>query len=108
MTRGANIEYNLMKSPYIVTRGRLTFVFSSKNHAEKFEQKEDAECKTMEKSLSKRFNLHFACNDLASVKLYQKIELRGFLIICNNDAEKIYCDSTEKIGFVGRIMRRKE
>lgn len=73
--------YDLKISPYRLTQGNLTFVFSSKPHLDKFKKKLRENRDIINYSLSKRFNFHIDVSQLADIVLYRKIETRGFLIV---------------------------
>lgn len=107
MTRGANIEYNLNESPYIFHRRAFDYVFSSQNHLDKFAARIEQERKTLEKSLSKRFKLQINCYDLAAIKLYQKIELRGFLVKCEYPEGKFTAYTSPEQILMAVLMAQK-
>ena len=86
MTRG-NIEYNFEKSNFIAEINNFKFVFSSKLHLEKFNNRIIENRKKISVSLSDRFNLYISADTIADIILYTKIEQRGFLIIY--ESEKI-------------------
>lgn len=92
------IYYDLNHSKYKITVDGLTFVFSSQLHLKKFTERQQPNRLTINKSLSKRFNICVEFNALADVVLYKKIETRGFLII-DNEGKKL-CQNSIKCGGV--------
>ncbi len=87
--------YDLEKSHYRCTKNNVTFIFSSRLHLEKFESKYKQHRETVNKSLTKRFNLKVNVDSLADVVLYRKIETRGFLIEVEGEfqcPENLTCD----------------
>lgn len=79
--------YDFSISPHRHTAGGLTFVFSSKLHADKFSKKLKENRDIINYSLQKRFNYHIDVSQLADIVLYRKIETRGFLIITRDGIE---------------------
>lgn len=79
--------YDFSISPYKYRAGDLTFVFSSKSHADKFKKKLKENRDIINYSLTKRFNYNVDVSELADIVLYRKIETRGFLIITANGSE---------------------
>ena len=73
--------YDFSISPYRLTVGGLTYVFSSKPHLEKFKKKLKENRDIINYSLTKRFNFNVNVSELADIVLYRKIETRGFLIV---------------------------
>lgn len=73
--------YDLTISPYKWSNGRLTFMFSSKPHLDKFKMKLKENRDIINYSLTKRFNYNVNVSELADIVLYRKIETRGFLIV---------------------------
>ena len=90
--------YDLEKSHYRCTKNSVTFIFSSRLHLDKFESKYKQNRDTVNKSLSKRFNLKVNVDTLADVVLYRKIETRGFLIEVEGEfqwPENLICDGVK-------------
>lgn len=83
LSRGANICYDLDKSPYKVTLGNLTFYFSSEMHKIKFLEKFEPHRTKISESLSNRFNMYISFNVLSDLVLYRSIETRGFYVTDN-------------------------
>ena len=83
--------YDLNVSPYKCTINDVTFVFSSKLHLKKFKTKLNDNRKSINDSLTKRFNICVDVSTLADIVLYRKIESRGFLVysegkeLCQNN-----------------------
>lgn len=92
------ICYDLELSEYKHTENKVTFVFSSQLHLDKFKNKINENRDIIRYSLSRRFNILVDIPLLADLVLYRKIETRGFLVI-NEEGQKI-CQR-EKIKFVG-------
>lgn len=74
------VYWDLDKSTYRSEVNGLVFVFSSELHKSKFDERLKENRKTINDSLSKRFNIKCDVSNLADVVLYRKIETRGFLI----------------------------
>lgn len=81
--------YNLSKSEYRYTINRVTFVFSSQLHLDKFVDRLKSNRDIINYSLTKRFNIEVDVSTLADVVLYKKVETRGFLIEVED--EEITC-----------------
>ena len=80
MTRDG-IEINLRKSPYRVTVGDNTFVFSSALYAKKFSERLEERKQQLARSLSYHYKINMELPGVAEIALYQQIEKRGFYII---------------------------
>lgn len=81
------VFYDLKHSTYRHEENGLTFVFSSKNHLEKFKKKILENREKINYSLSNRFNFNIDVSVLADIVLYNKIETRGFLIVSKGGTE---------------------
>lgn len=86
-----NVYYDLTESPYKYEDHNLTFVFSSNFYLQKFINEKVRYIKEE----NDKMNTYFGCiSDLSiimMVKLYRKIEKRGFRILLNNhDVSDIY------------------
>ena len=92
------ICYDFNLSTYRATIGNLTFVFSSQLHLDKFLAKLEDNRKTINHSLTKRFNYHVDVHHLADIVLYKKIETRGFLIVTNEGIELWQSKNTQYVG----------
>ena len=79
------ICYDLEKSHYRSTQKNLVYVFSSQLHMERFEEKLNENRETINKSLTKRFNVSIDVSTLADLVLYKKIETRGFLVVIKDE-----------------------
>lgn len=93
LTRGG-VCYDLVKTPFESTQrytnqGEMVFKFSSEYNLNNFNNKFKENREKINTSLSKRFNLNINCDLLADIKLYEKIEKRGFLIV--GESESIEC-----------------
>lgn len=93
LTRGG-VCYDLVKTPFESTQtytnqGEMVFKFSSEYNLNNFNNKFKENREKINTSLSKRFNLNINCDLLADLKLYEKIEKRGFLIV--GESESIEC-----------------
>lgn len=89
-----------MESPYKFTVGRLTFYFSSEFYRIGFMQKYKENRKTINDSISKRFDTKCYFDELADLRLYRKIEKRGFRIKIGN--EDYLCQNS--LLFVGQLV----
>lgn len=92
------IEWNLEKSPYKVTIGKTTYVFSSELYVKKFNERLKENRDILNYSLKRRFGINCNFNDLADLLLYSKIEKRGFLVIIGG--ESIKCLNSTKLSGV--------
>jgi hypothetical protein len=72
--------YNLQVSPFIYKTKDITFLFSSRNHMEKFKKSINDFRNITNEKLSKRYGFDIVNNTLADITLYMKIESRGFLL----------------------------
>lgn len=80
----SGVAYNLFNSPHKVkisySNEDIIYTFSSKLHLNKFIDKLENNRKYYNCSLSHRFGIEVENNKLCDIKLYAKIENRGFLI----------------------------
>lgn len=95
----SGVAHDLTISPHlsIVKYGdkdELTFVFSSEFYLNKFESRLEENREKINNSLSQRFGFNIRLNKLADIKLYEKTETRGFLIL---GKEEYTCLSTIKL-----------
>lgn len=83
------VAHNLPDSPYRynVEYGNtsITFVFSSKLYMRNFVKSLLLNRRNINLSLSKRFGFRIENNVLCDIKLYSRIEKRGFLIYQNGE-----------------------
>lgn len=95
----SGIAYNLEVSPHKLTLGyskeNITYIFSSNLYLTKFLEKLEQNRNEMNQGLSKRYGLSIMMNELCDIKLYSKIEKRGFLI--DTDNERFTCLSNIKL-----------
>lgn len=95
----SGVAHDLTISPHlsIVNYGKgdeLTFVFSSELYVKKFETKLEENRDKINNSLSQRFGFDIKLDKLADIKLYEKTETRGFLIL---GKEEYKCLNTIKL-----------
>lgn len=98
------ICYDLKKSPYTYSETDITFYFSSLNHKEHFTEEKERYAQQLNVSLEKRFKCPVDAYTLALVKLYEKIETRGFCIFLKKEG---YLECVEEIKFHGTISKLK-
>lgn len=95
----SGIAYDLTKSPYKVIlsypNDSITYTFSSKLYENIFMNKLEENRKTINDSLSKRFGFRVENNKLCDLKLYDKVEKRGYLI--EVESEIITCPEEVKL-----------
>ena len=75
------VHYDLTTSPYEVSVGYFTFRFSTWKHALKFDEEVSKRVEWLNDSMSRRFHVPCAFDNLAMVQLYQQIEGRGFNMV---------------------------
>ena len=102
------ICYNLMESPYRLdvpySNGDvITYVFSSRRYKEKFYDEFLDHRDMIAESLSRRFGISVKNDVLSDVRLYGRIEKRGFLLERNED--KWLCQEDITLDGV-RLMRQ--
>ena len=99
----SKIAYDLRQSPHSFTYqygdSYITYVFSSELYRGKFVERVEDHRESLNQSLTNRFGFAFKMDKLADIRLYNTIEKRGFLIIC--DGVNIECPSD--ITFDGMI-----
>lgn len=78
------IYKDLSQSTYLTVKEGNTYYFSSMLYKDKFLQKYEENRKTINESLSNRFDFTIKLNMLCDIALYKKIEKRGFLIVDEN------------------------
>lgn len=84
LTRGG-VVYDFKVSPFKLVVNydiddSILYTFSSQFNIDRFNERRDENRKTINNSLSKRFNITFKNDKLCDIKLYSTIEKRGFLI----------------------------
>lgn len=104
------IYYNLYDSTYAYTvyyntSYYIKYVFSSEMYMKKFEERLQENRINVSDSLSKRFGFVVENHALADIKLYSKIEKRGFLIKTNKNKEGFEC--LESIRLDGKTLTSK-
>lgn len=101
------ICYNLELSPYevIINYGddEIVYKFSSEMYKTKFLERIEEEREDIKNSLSKRFGLSFEVDVVSDLRLYSKIEKRGFYV--KNKLEVFNC--LNNIKFVGQNVIQK-
>jgi len=106
LTRGG-VAYDLSVSPYTqeitYKDEELVFHFSSQYYKDNFLDRLGANRDAINESLTKRFGFSIINNKLCDIKLYQKIEKRGFLI--KNSREEFKCLNTIKLDGTMLIQR---
>ena len=106
LTRGG-VAYDLSVSPYTqeitYKDGDLVFHFSSQYYKDNFLDRLGSNRESINDSLSKRFGFTISNNKLCDIKLYSKIEKRGFLI--KNSKEEFTCLNTIKLDGTMLIQR---
>ena len=92
----SGIAYNLEVSPHKLHLGysveNVTYIFSSNFYLTKFLKKIEQNRNEMNQALSKRYGFNVKMDELCDIKLYSKIEKRGFLI--ETDKERFTCLSS--------------
>jgi hypothetical protein len=88
MVSRRGICYDLHSSIHRTTVDKITFIFSSRSHLQKFKEKYVKNRYDLSASLSARFSLLIDLTTLADIVLYTRIESRGFLII-NDKGEEL-------------------
>lgn len=83
------VYYDIKQSQYIISRGKLTFYFSSIYNLNRFKDKEVDYIIEVSNSLSNRFKFNIVAEDIARVSLYRKVEKRGFYIL--KDGKELRC-----------------
>lgn len=83
MTRGG-VEYNLKKTPYTYTINGFILHFSSSYYKCKFIDSIKTFTTNIKLDFEKRYNLFINnIDEIAIIKLYHRVEKRGFYIIDN-------------------------
>ena len=95
----SGVAHDLTISPHKFTvrygeNDELVYIFSSEFYLKKFESKINDYRIKINNSLSQRFGFNIELDKLADIKLYEKTETRGFLII---GKEEYTCLSTIKL-----------
>lgn len=80
MLSANGVCYELPESPYKVVLGDFDFRFSTRRHAEKFQEKLEGHLSWLLDSMSRRFHVRLACAELAYVHLYRQVERMGFAV----------------------------
>ena len=98
--------YDLHESPFTADVDGYTFHFSSRPHREKFLDRLDAETAAVNGSLTRRFGFEVHARPWAALRLYRKIETRGFLVADSLDLEGGELDCPDCLRFDGCARRR--
>lgn len=76
------IIYDLSKSPYKHTEDGMTYIFSSEYHRDNFISRLPEMREYVEGIMLRKFKMRCKFNQLADMRLYLKIETRGFRVEC--------------------------
>lgn len=100
--------YNLYKTPYQIeyqyeNGAAITFMFSSQNNLDKFNERLNDNREKINDSLSKRFKFAIKQDIICDLKLYKIVETRGFLICSNGE----YIECLEHIQLNGVEVTKK-
>lgn len=98
------ICYDLKESPYYINLRDYTMYFSSKFNRDRFLRDEKKERDRLNESMSKRFGFDVNMDNIAFIRLYTKIEKRGFYIKTKNGSE-VTCQ--ESLKFAGLRVKKK-
>ena len=89
MLTRSGIAYDLNISPHIheidYKDNKIKYIFSSNLYKEKFIEKLEENRKQISEGLSKRYGFKIMNHIISDLKLYSKIEKRGFLIEANEE-----------------------
>ena len=93
----SGVAYDLKVSPHISEviyddSDSIKFVFSSEFYMNKFLEKLENHRNEVNHKLSKRYGFTLINNKLADIKLYEKVEKRGFLILGKDDEFTSLCN----------------
>ena len=93
----SGVAYDLKVSPHIIDVSyedgeSIIYVFSSEFYMNKFEEKIEDNRNEINSKLSKRYGFTLINNKLADIKLYEKVEKRGFLILGKDDEFTSLCN----------------
>ena len=77
--------YDLRKSPFVASYGRMDLHFSTRAHMERFMDGVTSRVHWLNDSLSRRFRVPVRADELAVIQLYQMIENRGFLVLVDGE-----------------------
>ena len=95
----SGIAYDLTKSPYKVVLSysgqSIIYTFSSQLYKDIFLRKLEENREATNALLSKRFGIQVEENELCDLKLYAKVEKRGYLI--ETDSEVMTCREQVKL-----------
>lgn len=99
--------YDFYKTPYKVEMNynnkKITYHFSTQNNVDKFLNKLKENRKKLNESLTNRFKIQITNDVLCDLKLYNKIETRGFLIL----ADGVFIECQEHIQLDGDVLMSK-
>ena len=93
----SGVAYDLKVSPHILDviydgSHSIKFVFSSEFYMNKFEEKLEDNRNEINGKLSKRYGFTITNNKLADIKLYEKVEKKGFLILGKDEVFTSLCN----------------
>ena len=101
------IAYNLEKSPYEVEieyqDETIKYKFSSLYYVNMFNDKLESNRNEINRSLSNRFGFTIQNDKISDLRLYSKVEKRGFLI--ETSKEVIKCLDIIKLGGLNKIQK---
>jgi len=104
----SGVAYDLTISPHhqivcYTDDTKTKYVFSSDYYRTMFNDKLEENRKDVSEKLSKRYKLNIEFDKLADIKLYEKVEKRGFLII---EEEVTYrCLDNLKLSGVSKTLK---
>ena len=104
----SGVAYDLTISPhhhytYYHDGTRLEFVFSSDYYRSMFIDKLEDNREEVSEKLSKRYKLNIRFDKLADIKLYEKVEKRGFLII--EEGEQFSCPDSLRLNGESKTLK---
>lgn len=100
--------YDFYKTPYKVEityydNKKLIFHFSTQNNVDRFKNKLKENRNKYNDSLTNRFKFKITNDVLCDIKLYEKVETRGFLIFSNG----VFIECLEHIQLDGDKVTKK-
>lgn len=101
----SGVFYDLAESPLKVERNGFTFYFSSMTHMNRFMALVDDEETRFNATMSKRIGCPIDLREAADVKLYVRVETRGFRVFVH-ETEEFVC-SPQSLAFVGPRPRTR-
>lgn len=100
--------YNFYKTPYEVEiaysgNNKILYKFSSQINVDRFKNKLKENRKKINDSLTNRFKMKITNDVLCDLKLYNKVETRGFLIFTGG----VFIECQEHIQLDGSVVTSK-